>query len=286
MHPDKQISALFTLLDDPDEEVYSTISEKIISFGRNIIPDLESLWENTPNEAIQERIELLIQKLHFNDLYTEFDLWQKTDADLLRGACICARFHYPDLLNAQVFQEIEKIRKYVWLELNNYLTPLEKTNILSGIIYSYYKIKGIDTDFAHPEHFLINKTLESKTGNVISNGIIYLVLAEMLDIPVYAIQIPRQFILAYFDKQFNPEDPVSEKILFYIDPLNGLIYTRKDIQNYFKRISAEPSSLFFEKMSTKGVVKFLLSNFMQCFDNAKDLHKKNQLESLIQLLEE
>ena len=54
-----------------------------------------------------------------------------------------------------------------------------------------------------PRPFLINKTLEARKGNAISNGIIYIVLCELLDIPVRAINIPRQFILAYV------EDPLE-----------------------------------------------------------------------------
>ena len=38
MEQTKEISALLHLIDDPDDEVYSTVSEKIISFGKEIIP--------------------------------------------------------------------------------------------------------------------------------------------------------------------------------------------------------------------------------------------------------
>ena len=68
MEPNREISALFHLIDDPDTEVFTTVSERIISFGKEIIPNLEDLWENTPQEDIQERIEMLIHRLHFQDL--------------------------------------------------------------------------------------------------------------------------------------------------------------------------------------------------------------------------
>ena len=73
-----------------------------------------------------------------------------------------------------------------------------------------------------PDPFLINKTLETKKGNAMSNGILLIILCELLDIPVRAINIPRQFILGYFDEQYDALNPVghsSEKINFYIDPL-------------------------------------------------------------------
>jgi len=76
MNNAKELKALFTLIDDPDEEVYTTVSEKIVGFGKAIIPNLENLWENTINESVQNRIEQLIHRLHFADLRTDFCDWR------------------------------------------------------------------------------------------------------------------------------------------------------------------------------------------------------------------
>jgi len=147
----KEITALLHLIDDPDEYVYSTVSDKIISFGKDIIPNLESLWENTGNEEIQERIELLIHRLHFRDLTDDFTEWAAKDADLLEGALLVARYHYPDMDTTVVYQEIEKLRRNTWLELNNYLTPIEQINIVTSIFYNYYKQKGIEFAYDNPD---------------------------------------------------------------------------------------------------------------------------------------
>ncbi len=287
MKSNNEISALFTLIDDPDEEVYSTISNKIISLGKSVIPDLENLWENTHQEEVQERIESLIHKLHFKDLFADFENWKKNDEDLLKAAILCARYHYPEMQSTKVFQEIEKLRKYIWLELNNYLTPLEQSNVVTSILYSYYKLTGVETDYDQPETFLINRTLETKKGNVISNGIIYLILCELLDIPVKAIYLPKQFILAYFDQQFdllNTSGRSSEKILFYIDPTNGQIYSHKDIENYLKRISMPYNKAYFRKMNKSQVIRFLLSNLSKCYENDRNRFKVEEIESIIDML--
>ena len=65
MQETREINALFTLIDDPDEEVYSTVSEKIVAYGKNIIPNLEHLWETTLSADVQERIEMIIHHLIF-----------------------------------------------------------------------------------------------------------------------------------------------------------------------------------------------------------------------------
>jgi regulator of sirC expression with transglutaminase-like and TPR domain len=285
----KEIAALLHLIDDPDEFVYSTVSDKIISFGKDIIPNLENLWENTGNEEIQERIELLIHRLHFRDLTDDFTEWAAKDADLLEGALLVARYHYPDMDTTAVYQEIEKLRRNTWLELNNYLTPIEQINIVTSIFYNYYKQKGVEFAYNNPDDYLINKTLESKKGNALSNGIIYIALCELLDIPVKAVNIPRQFILAYFDPQYDLLNPVghpSEKINFFIDPLNGQMYSHNDVEAYFKRISVPPVPSYFRQLNNMRIIQYLLEELSKCFDNERNRYKMDELLFLANLLDQ
>jgi hypothetical protein len=289
MQENKEISALFHLIDDPDEEVFDTVSEKIVSLGRAIIPNLENLWENTPSEEVQERIESLIHKLHFRDLTNDFINWKDGSGDLLQGALLIAKYQYPEMLSTPTLQEIEKIRRNIWLELNSYLTPLEQVNVVTGILYNYSKLKGGEVSYDIPEDFFINKVIEAKKGNAILNGIIYVTICELLDLPVKAINIPKQFILGYFDIDYNFPDPagkVGSKINFYIDPLNGQIYSHKDVENYFKRISVPPTPSYFKQLSNKRIIQYLLEELSKCFDDEKNRYKQRDLLFLASLIEE
>lgn len=280
MEETREISALFHLIDDPDEEVFSSVSERIVSFGKGIIPNLENLWENTPQDVIQERIELLIHRLHYRDLTEEFNSWKNLpEPDLLSGAILVAKYQYPELVTSSVYAEIEKMRRNIWLELNSYLTPLEQTNVMTTILYNYYNLKGNEINYGEPNEFLINKVLDGKRGNGISNGMIYIILAELLDVPIRAINIPRQFILAYFDVDYNwqiPSNP-AHKIQFYVDPMTGHIFTHKDVDAYFKRISVPPTTSYFKPISKKRIIQFLLEEFAKCFDDEKNQYKKQEL---------
>src|ERR1700745_218129 len=120
----------------------------------------------------------------------------------LFGALLVAKFHYPELQTTPVLQEIEKIRRNVWLELNSYLTPLEQAHVISSILYNYYSLKGSEVAYINVDDFLIHKVLQTKKGNAFSNGILYLILGELLDIPVRAINITRQFVLAFFSRDY------------------------------------------------------------------------------------
>lgn len=289
MQENNEISALFHLIDDPDEEVFTSVSERIVSLGRAIIPNLENLWENTPDEGVQERIEMLIHKLHFRDLVNDFTNWKNGSCELLEGALLAARYQYPEMNVTASLQEIEKIRRNIWLELNSYLTPLEQINVITGILYSYYKLKGNEVAYDNIEDFLINKVIENKKGNAITNGILYLIICELLDIPVRAINIPRQFILGYFDIDYNFPNPTrqkSEKINFYVDPLNGQIYSHKDVENYFKRISVPPTPFYYKQLNNKRIIQHLLEEFSKCFTDAASQYKKNDLIFLAKSLDD
>ena len=289
MLENKEISALFYLIDDPDDEVFTTVTERIISHGRAIIPNLEHLWENSADENVQERIELIIHKLHFRDLVEEFLQWKNGSCELLQGALMVSKYCYPEIIPTSTLQEIEKIRRNIWLELNSYLTPLEQVNVISGILYSYCKLKGNEVSYDLTDDFLITKLIENKRGNAITNGILYLTLCEMLDIPVRAINIPKQFILGYFDTDYsfpNPSKQKSEKINFYIDPLNGQVYSHKDVESYFKRISVPPVPSYYRQLTNKRIIQHLLEEFSKCFIDSGTLYKRDDLIFLAKLLDD
>jgi len=288
METNKELTALFNLIDDPDEEVFGVVSEKIIDYGKPVIPNLEHLWETTPETHTQERIEILIHRLHYRDLTEDFRQWGLSGHhDLLPGALLACKFQYPDLATAPVMQELEKIRKNIWLELNNYLTPLEQIHIVTSILYNYYGLKGGEVNYQEPNEFFLHKTIEAKRGNQLSNGILYLILCDMLDIPVKAINIPKQFVLAYFKPGYSDEKVTNhqDKIEFYIDPSSGQVFTHDDAHNYFKRISVPPVNAYFKPLSNKKVIQYLLEELSKCFSSDKEKYRQQELAALVNLLD-
>jgi regulator of sirC expression with transglutaminase-like and TPR domain len=289
MEENREISALLHLIDDPDEEVFSTVSDKIVSFGKQIIPNLEHLWETTIDEAVQSKIELLIHRLHFRDLSNDFGQWAAApQQELLLGALLVARYQYPDLSVTPVLQEVEKLRRNIWLELNSYLTPLEQVNVISSILYNYYQLKGVEIAYQYPNEFMINKVVETKRGNPITNGILYFVLCRMLDVPVRVVNIPRQFVLAYFGEPYDggSKQSPADRINFFIDPMTGQIFSHKDIESYFKRIAVPPTPSYYKPISDKRIIQLLIEEFSKCFDDEKLRYKMKELATLAALLDE
>ncbi|MBY0480395.1 MAG: transglutaminase-like domain-containing protein [Chitinophagaceae bacterium] len=289
MQATKEIDALLTLIDDPDEEVYFTVSEKLIAYGKAIIPNLEHLWETTLNDSIQERIEMIIHRLHYSDLSADFVDWRDgAYNDLLLGALLVDKFQYPDLQSIPVIQEIEKLRRNIWLELNNFLTPLEQANVLSSILYKYFRLKGVEINHNCPEDFCIHKVLSAKKGNAITNGIIYQVMCELLDVNARIVNIPKQCIIAFFQSDYDPAihigDP-QEFIQFYIDTTTGQAFSHKDIENYFVRIGQPAKPVYFKPLTHKQIIQLLIRETSKCFNNPNNNYKQEELKLLADLLD-
>jgi hypothetical protein len=285
----KEISALFSLIDDPDEELFSCVSDRIVTLGAHIIPNLEDLWENAISGEMQERIELLIHRLHFQDLITDFIAWRDSGyPSLLLGALLVAKFQHPNIQSAAVLYEVERIRKNIWLELNGFLTPLERAHVINSILYSYYNLKGCAVEYTNPDNFFIHKTLQTRRGNAYTLGILYLVLTEALNLPVRAIDIPNQFVLAFFKSdKFAGIDVhnLQKHIHFFIDTTSGFGFSHNDLLSYFGRINEIPLPEHFQPLHSRQVIKILLNELIKCFSKPKESYKVQELKTLINLLE-
>lgn len=289
MHPSNEFKALIHLLDDTDIEVFNIVSQRIIDIGNTAIPHLENHWENSIDTILQNRIETLIHKIQFKNLQKDLTEWSSdTYNDLLFGALLVAKYQFPDLHTTPILQDLDKIKRNIWLELNNYLTPLEQANVLCSILYNYYKLSSNDICYANPNDFLINKVLESKKGNAISMGILYQIMCDLLDINASIISIPKQMIIAFYHSDYYANKSLidaREHIHFYVDAVNGQAYSYGDIVNYFKRIKVEPTMEHFKPLSHKRIIKILLEEVSKCFMLTHEADKEVEVAALAKILE-
>jgi len=289
MQKEAEISALFKLIDDPDEEVFNTIADRLLNYGTPIIPDLEHLWENTLDEATLERIEIMIYKLRLQDLKEAFMEWKsKPDPSLFEGALLVTKFQFPELAIDSLRHQMEKIRRNIWLELNNYLTPLEQANVIRNILFSYYQIKGVEVNYEKPEEFLISAPLQSKKGNAIANTLLYAELCQQLEIQAQFINIPKQCIIAFYASDWDPEEIVpnpQEFIQFYVEGTTGNAFSQKDLDQYMIRSNIEPKNSYYKALSNVKIIKKHLLEFAKCFNSPTLQYKQKDLTDLADLLD-
>lgn len=295
----KNVNALITLLEDPDKEVFEHVFQELTSIGNDVIPKLESEWEESQNPLLQGRIENLIHNIQFQGLKEEFEKWANVDSsNLLYGAYLVSRYIYPELNFGDIRSKIDIIKQDIWLEINEYLTALERVKVFNHIIYSIHRFYGDSETFNQPKSSFIGNLLSNKKGNSIALGILYLAIAKELDIPIYGVNLPHHFILAYVDadKQnlllFDEEH--QEKVLFYINPFNeGAIFTEKEIGIYLEKLNIQKDPItdefapnYFEPIGHEKVIEVLLSQLIASYQSRGQKNKMEELEELLNILKQ
>ncbi|ANH81323.1 hypothetical protein A8C56_10305 [Niabella ginsenosidivorans] len=284
MDDKNEMNALLNLIDDPDREIYEAVSNRIISYGPPVIPTLEHLWETTADSVVQERIELLIHRLYFSGLLADFNEWNNAGHhELMPALLLITKFLYPEMQAAKVLHNVERLRRNIWLELNNYLTPLEQVNIINSIIYNYIGIKGTTNNTERPNEYLLPKILESKKGNQTGLGSLYLLLVEMLDIPIRLMRVPHQFVLGYCKPGLGSTSGNYE-VDFFIEPSLGQVFTHNDLRHYLSKIAVENKPEYLKPRSNLEVICQIITDFRECFNNDQQQVQYEELSELIRLL--
>lgn len=299
MMSDKELLSLIALLDDEDEEIVQHVEDKLLSMGTDVVAVLENEWGSVSNMLHQQKIENIIHRIQFEDQLENLRSWSKSeDQDLLEGLYIIARYRYPDLNKQTIINEIDRIRLDIWLELNYDLTAYEKIRIMNHVIYTVHGFKGNTDQYHDPKNSFINNVLESKRGNPIMLAVVYMLVAQRLNIPVYGVNLPQHFVLGYKDESsaidisdaFNQTMHYEKhrgKILFYINAFNnGSVFSKANLEQFLRQIQIEPRMEFFEPCSNIDIIKRVLRNLAVAYEKSNKLQKVNDIHQMLSILGE
>lgn len=284
----KEFASLVSLLEDPDKEIFQAISNKLIDEGLTIIPLLEKAWESSQNELLQGRVEDIIHRIQFKNTKNGLASWVESGStDLLEGALIVAKYQYPDIEYEVIDNQINKIKKKVWLELNESLTALEKVKVLNHILFGVFGFSGNTTNFFAPQNHFINQLIETKKGGPVTISIFYALIAQRLGLPIYGVSLPRNYLLAYKDRYAGVDESNNQAILFYINPFNqGSVLGRKEIEQFLVNNSIEPKNEFFLPCSNRTTISQLIGSMMISYQKIGNTEKIDDLKVFLDILSE
>jgi len=279
-----EVKSLIRLLDDPDQEIFSHVHEKLISYGSEVIEYLESAFEQAFDTILQERIANLVHEIQFDILKNDLRLWQQSGAfDLLQGILVINRYQYPDLDEQKIINQIEAIKRDIWIQMMNESSPPEQIKLINHVFYSIYGFSGNTTNHLDPQNSYLSQVLETKKGNQISLAIIYSIIAQKLDIPVYGVNLPKYFILAYMDESQQSE--FDGGVLFYINAFNkGFIFGRRDVDMFLKQLDLKSDKQFYEPCSNTEIIKRVLRNLIGSYEHLSAVDKVAELNELLEIL--
>jgi len=281
----KEIESLIKLLDDPDKEISEHVEDKLLSYGSEVVEYLETAWEHSFDAVLQQRIENLVHKIQYLNVKQELELWYHGGAfDLLQGVLIINKYQYPDMDPQRIVNQIEDIKREIWVQMIYDMSAVEKIKLINHVLYGIHGFSGNTTNHQDPQNSYISQVLESKKGNQISLAVIYSIIAQKLDVPVYGVNLPQHFILGYVDmsKDFSEEDCV----MFYINAFNkGFIFGRRDEDSFLKQLNLKPEKSFYEPCNNEHIIRRILRNLISSYTKLGYDEKVKEIEQLLEVVE-
>ena len=291
MDNDKSILALVQLIDDPDDTIFEHVRDQLIGHGTTAIPFLENSWETEDYGLLfQSRIEDLIHDIQFLEVKNELQTWiTSPNKDLLAGAIIISKYQYPNIEEQDIHTKIQAIRKDIWLEINDQQTAYEKVRVFNKVFYGKHRFTGNSKDYHSPENSYLYKVLDMHKGNPLSLSVLYSIIAQSLDMPIFGINLPNHFILSYLDEnntnsQIDPDS--KDNNLFYINAFSrGGIFNSNEIDDFLKGLNKPLLRSYYEPCSNSSIIVRMLTNLITSFQQTGSSKKVNELIELRDLFD-
>jgi regulator of sirC expression with transglutaminase-like and TPR domain len=274
-----EIKALISLLDDDDVEVADIVENQIRSLGNSVIPYLEDRWEESSLSPIsQKKIEDLIHELQYSSVIERLQDWKAHhENDLLMGMWAVSTYLYPELSLDKMRQELEQIYYEVWLEIRDNMHPMDQIKTLNSVIFGKLRFGSNTKHFHSASNSMLNVVLETKKGNPISLCVIYMLIGQKLNLPLYGVNLPNLFILTF----------KNDTTQFYINVFNkGLVFSKIDIDNYISQLNLSANDIFYQPCQHIDIIRRVLRNLMLAYEKVGEDDRIKEVEKLLKMMME
>jgi regulator of sirC expression with transglutaminase-like and TPR domain len=279
------IESLISLIDDQDKGVYELVQGQIIDLGKDVLPFLDKAFDESDSELMSARLKNLIGQLNLIKTREDIRDWkQHNSRNLYEGLSILAKFQYPKLAIEKITQSINKIRQELWLEVNDNMTALEKVRILNHLFFEIHMFRGDSKDFFAPENSFLNDVIIRKKGNPITLSSIYSIIAQSVNIPIYGVNMPNHFIVAFTNRLYT--QPLSDikinDVLFYVNPFNrGEIYSLKEMRHFLTSMKVVPRDNYLLPCSNVTIVMRSINNLINIYENLGQVEKADDFRVIL-----
>jgi regulator of sirC expression with transglutaminase-like and TPR domain len=128
--------------------------------------------------------------------------------------------------------------------------------------------------------------LETKKANPISLSIIYLVVSQSLNVPVYGINLPQNFIMAYADRMFHKDlNFTRDDMQFYINAFNkGAVFTRREVELFIRQLNLKDEDNYYLPCDNVAIISRVFNNLIYAYEGSGNPEKVEEIKWLQQAI--
>ncbi|MCS6989347.1 MAG: transglutaminase-like domain-containing protein [Chloroherpetonaceae bacterium] len=278
-----QLSAMISLLDDDDNAVFQSVSQKLREVVSSDNPEAAEVMrlmvekrESVSGRAAA-RIAKFIDDIQFQKLEPKFRRALLDNAKLEDFCFLIGQIGYPSLDVQKYKQELNRIESVIRLEYASSQTTAEidRVFMLSNVVFERESYRGNSSNYYDPDNSYINRVIDRKLGIPISLGAIVLILAERLGLPVYGVNMPAHFMLKYERQNFE----------LFIDPFNqGRILDKQDCIRFLMNQGYGHAEQYLVKANAIDIVERMFNNLRNCYAELAQNDKRALIERYLDII--
>jgi regulator of sirC expression with transglutaminase-like and TPR domain len=281
---EEKLHALISLLDDSDPNVYTNIGKELSKLSASNIPYLEDIWLESNSAVLQERLEIIIDEIHYNSIIKELINWKNSPKqNLIDGAILINRSVNYHLSALDTKTVISKIVDEIKPETKEQETYLGKIKILNHFLYFIHNFMVLSPKEETNWGGNISTVLAQKKGNYIVTSIIYAGIAQALRLPVTGIQLPNSILLSCESHLSDPES--KKQTYFYINPIdNGAVLSGTQLEHVIKFKKLKNLPQYYKPSNNLNLIKLLIQNQIFCYGRLSNYKNVEILKGLLNVL--
>jgi len=196
--------------------------------------------------------------------------------DLETGALLVARYAYPALDVGLYRRRLDDMAMEVRDRLGRRASGEEAVKTLNRYLFTEQGFRGNTRNYYEAENSYLNRVIDRRTGIPISLSVVYLLIGQRLELPVFGIGMPGHFLVK-FD---------SDRYKVFIDCFNaGALLTEKDCARFLMQAGYGFEERYLQRSNTAAVLNRMLKNLVSIYHKLDETVKASRLGRFIQVLE-
>lgn len=266
-----EVNALAQLLDDPDADVQASVQARLTELGHQAVPALLAARDDA-DAHLRPLIEDAIHDLHFDHVQQAWSLVMDAPAvSLERGAFLFALYRFPDLDIPSYRRRLDAFADEARPQVER-ASGVERAFALADVMCNTLGFAGNEEHYYDPNNSYLNQVIDRRLGIPISLSVVYLLLGNRLNLPVYGVNLPAHFLVKY----------VSDNGEVYLDLFNGGEYvSREACLRFLLKAGVKPRPAYFQAADPKPILLRMGRNLLAI---ARETDQTDMAQDLTTLL--
>jgi len=266
-------AAVRRLLDDGSAPVRQALLAYFLELGPAAEPFLRRIAAGA-DRPLGRHAGWFLRELKFNDPVAEFrGFIRSLNYELETGALLLARTVSPRLDVGECRAALDAIAARCRELIAEPSSRREKCRLVNRVLFHEWGFRGDVEHYSDPRNSLLDQVLIRRKGIPISLCILYLLVAERLDLDLGPVGLPAHFLVGCH----------SEGAPFFIDPFDqGLFRSREEVHALLRSNQIAPQAGDLARTPVREVLCRTCRNLVNHYGEAGDLVRSRLFASFIE----